>query len=173
MHLSSVPFDQITKDDVSTPIPCTHTSLPLDGMARNALFISMDMQDHAIYQVWSHFYPTSLYLMRRRKSIWSLLEWNPGPLASQLTALTSRPCLLGHNDGWINQADHFQRGWTLPFKPTSRFSEFRNNFGCKNDDYFLALSLTDAYEYVEELMIINQAGKLTNMREICIFVMSA
>ena len=146
-------------------------------MARlGIILVYMDMQDNKIYCFWSHFYPTSLYLMRRRNTIWSLLELNPGPLASQLTALTSRPCLLGHNDGWINQADHFQRGWTLPFKPTSRFSEFRNNselFGCKNDDYFLALSLTDAYEYVVELMIINQAGKLTNMRELCIVVMCA
>ena len=55
MHLSSVPFEQITKDDFLAPIPCTHTSLPLDGMAKNDPFISMDMQDHAIYGVWIHF----------------------------------------------------------------------------------------------------------------------
>ena len=30
----------------------------------------------------------------RRKTIWSKLESNPGPLASQVTTLTARPCLL-------------------------------------------------------------------------------
>ena len=54
----------------------------------------MDTQDHAIYHVWIHFIPTSLYPMRR-KNIWSELESNPGPLASQATALTTRPWLLG------------------------------------------------------------------------------
>ena len=76
-----------------TPIPCTYTSLPLDGMARN-FFFYMDTQDHAIYHVWIHFIPTSLY-PRREKTIWSELESNPGPLASQATALTTRPWLLG------------------------------------------------------------------------------
>ena len=42
----------------------------------------MDPQDHAIYSVWIHFIPTSLY-PRREKTIWSELESKPGPLASQ------------------------------------------------------------------------------------------
>ena len=57
------------------------------------IFIYMDTQDHAIYHVWIHFIPTSLY-PRRRKDIWSEQESNPGPLASQATALTTRPWLL-------------------------------------------------------------------------------
>ena len=80
-----------------TPIPCTYTSSLLDGMARNCYyyFIYMDSQDHAIYHVWIHFIPTALY-PRREKIIWSELESNPGPLASQATALTTRLLLLGH-----------------------------------------------------------------------------
>ena len=52
-----------------TPIPCTYTSLLLDGLARNYIilfFICMDMQDHAIYHTWIHFIPTSLYLRREK-----------------------------------------------------------------------------------------------------------
>ena len=41
----------------------------------------MDTQGHAIYHVWIHFIPTSLY-PRRNKNIWSELELNPGSLAS-------------------------------------------------------------------------------------------
>ena len=76
-----------------TPIPRTFTSSPLDGMAKNQFFY-MDTQDHAIYHVWIHFIPTSLY-PRREKTIWSELQSNPGPLDSQATALTTRPWLLG------------------------------------------------------------------------------
>ena len=46
----------------------------------------MDTQDNAIYHDWIHFIPTSLHL-RREKTIWSELESNPGPLASQVTAM--------------------------------------------------------------------------------------
>ena len=74
-----------------TPIPCT--SLPLDGMAKNYLIFYMDTQEHAIYHVWFHFIPTSLY-PRREKNIWSELESYPDPLASQATTLTTRPWLL-------------------------------------------------------------------------------
>ena len=35
---------------------------------------------------------------RGEKTIWSELESNPGPLASQATALTTRPWLLGQKD---------------------------------------------------------------------------
>ena len=46
--------------DFFTPIPCTFTSLPLDGMARNDYFFNyLDTQEHTIYLVWIHFFPTS------------------------------------------------------------------------------------------------------------------
>ena len=73
---------------------------PLDGMARN-FFFYMYTQEHAIHHVWIHLIPTSLY-PRREKTIWSELELNPGPLASQATALTTRPWLLGQICLWIN-----------------------------------------------------------------------
>ena len=63
-------------------------------MAKNYSIFYMDTQDHAIHHVWFHFVPTSLY-SRREKTIWSELESNPGPLASQATAQTTRPWLLG------------------------------------------------------------------------------
>ena len=68
----------------------------------------MDTQDHAIYHVWIRFIPTSLY-PRRRKSIWSELELNPGPLASEATALTTRPWLLGQVWEW-----YFAHDWPSP-----------------------------------------------------------
>ena len=36
------------------------------------------------------------YTRGEKKNIWSEKELNPGPLASQVTALTTRPWLLGH-----------------------------------------------------------------------------
>ena len=51
-----------------TPIPCTYTSSLLDGMAKNYFIFYMDTQDHAVYHVWIHFIPTSLY-PRREKTI--------------------------------------------------------------------------------------------------------
>ena len=47
------------------PIPCTYTSSPLDGMARNYNFY---LHGYAIFHVWIHFFPTFLY-PRRRKNI--------------------------------------------------------------------------------------------------------
>ena len=38
----------------------------------------------------------------KTKTIWSELESNPGPLAPQATALTTRPCLLGPQTGLVN-----------------------------------------------------------------------
>ena len=67
----------------------------------------MDTLDHATYHVWIHFIPTTLY-PRRDKTIWSELELNPGPHASQAIALTTRPWLLGLLRGgkvassWLN-----------------------------------------------------------------------
>ena len=54
-----------------TPIPCTNTSLLLDGWPGIIIitFIYMDTQDHAIYCVWIHFIPTSLYLRRGEKHL--------------------------------------------------------------------------------------------------------
>ena len=74
------------------PISCYYTNLPLDGAARNLLlflFIDMDTQDHTICHIWIKlfFLPP---MPEKRKTIWSELESNPGSLASQGTALTSR-----------------------------------------------------------------------------------
>ena len=53
----------------------------------------MDTQEHAICHVWIHLFPTSY--ARGEKPFGLELESNPGPLASQVTALTIRPCHLG------------------------------------------------------------------------------
>ena len=69
-------FSSISFHIFFTPIPCTDTSSPLDGMARNYIllfFIYMDTQDHTLYRVWIHFIPTSLYPMRE-KTVG--LSWN-------------------------------------------------------------------------------------------------
>ena len=49
----------------------------------------MDTQDDAIYRVWIHLF----FLPEKRKTIWSELQSNPGPLPSQATALTTRACI--------------------------------------------------------------------------------
>ena len=74
-----------------TPIPCSYTSSPLDGIT---FFIYMDTQDHAILSSLDPCFQPLMHL-ERWKTIWSELELNPGTLASQATALTTRPCLLG------------------------------------------------------------------------------
>ena len=56
-------------------------------------YFYMDTQDHAIYHVWIQLFPTSY--ARGEKPFGLELESNPGPLASQATALTTRPCHLG------------------------------------------------------------------------------
>ena len=63
------------------------------------LFIYMDLQDHAIYCVWIHLFFLPPMLEERRKTIWSVLESNLGPLASQATGLTSRPYLPQASEG--------------------------------------------------------------------------
>ena len=55
----------------------------------------MDTQDHAIYHVWIQIFPTSY--ARGEKQFGLELESNPGPLASQATALTTRTLLLGQS----------------------------------------------------------------------------
>ena len=57
-------------------------------------FIYTDTQDHAIYHVLIHLFFLPPMPEERRKTMWSELESNPGPLASQATTLTTRPCLL-------------------------------------------------------------------------------
>ena len=52
----------------------------------------MDMQEHTICCVWIHFIPS--YARGEKKNIWAELESNPVPLATQVTALTTRPWLL-------------------------------------------------------------------------------
>ena len=76
------------------PKPCTYTSSPLDGMAKNYFIFYMDTQDHAMVMSGSILFlpPT---LKKRQNTIWSKLESNPGPLASQAITLTTRPWLLG------------------------------------------------------------------------------
>ena len=59
----------------------------------------MDTQEHAICHVWIHLFPTSY--TRGEKPFGLELESNPGPLASQATALTTRPCHLGQVLNWV------------------------------------------------------------------------
>ena len=69
-----------------------HRSLPLD--ARNYLlstWICKIMQFIMSGSIFSYLFLPE----ERRKTIWSELELNPGPLASRATARTTRPCLLG------------------------------------------------------------------------------
>ena len=80
-----------------TPIPCTYTSLPLNGMARNYYYFLSTWICKMIQFVASgsiFFLPP--YTWGEKKNIWSELELTPGPNASQATALTTRPWLLGH-----------------------------------------------------------------------------
>ena len=55
-------------------------------------YFYMDTQAHAIYHVWIQLFPTSY--ARVKKPFGLELESNPGALASQATALTTRPCHL-------------------------------------------------------------------------------
>ena len=52
----------------------------------------MDTQDRENHHVWIQLFPTSY---ARGEKLGLELESNPGPLASQATALTTRPCHLG------------------------------------------------------------------------------
>ena len=60
--------------------------MPLDGAVRNYL---------SFYLHGYLYFVLPAMPEERRKTIWSELESNPGPLASQATALTIRPCLRG------------------------------------------------------------------------------
>ena len=50
----------------------------------------VDTQDHVIYHVWIHLFPTSYYA-REEKPFGLEVESNPGPLASQAITLTTKP----------------------------------------------------------------------------------
>ena len=97
------------------------------------IFFYMATQDHAIYHVWIHFIPTSLYL-RGEKTIWSELESNPDPLASQATTLTTRPRLLGQIKfklmiGMNLNQSNFKRRRRFWFSRVStKFGRFRFRF---------------------------------------------
>ena len=57
------------------PIPCSYTSLQLDGAARNYLcLIYMDTQDHVLHCVWIHLFSYLLRLRREEKQFG--LSWN-------------------------------------------------------------------------------------------------
>ena len=57
-------------------------------------FNYLESQGHAICCVWVHLFFLPLTPKERRKTIWSELESNQSPPASQATALTTRPCLI-------------------------------------------------------------------------------
>ena len=77
-----------------TPIPRAYTSSPPDDVARNFLF-SFYIHGYARSHNFSSLDPFFQPLMPlERKTLRSELESNPGPLASQATTLTTRPCLL-------------------------------------------------------------------------------
>ena len=81
-------------DGFFTSIACTCTSLQQIGMARN--FLSTWICKIKQFLFLDPFY-SYLLTPEERKTIWSELESNPGPFASQATALTTRPWLLGQN----------------------------------------------------------------------------
>ena len=79
----------------STQIPCTYTSSPLNGMGRNYYFLSTWLRKSTQFVVSVSITFIPPYTRVEKKNIWSELELNPGPLAPQATALTTRPWLLG------------------------------------------------------------------------------
>ena len=80
------------------PIPCSYTC----GAARNyfSSFLSARICKIMQFILYGSIY-CSYILCPRRKTIWSELESNQGPLASQVTALTTRPCLVGQAFDYI------------------------------------------------------------------------
>ena len=77
-------------------LPCLALTLVRREMAWLGIvfFIYLESQGHAICCVWVHLFFLPLTPKERRKTIWSELESNQSPPASQATALTTRPCLL-------------------------------------------------------------------------------
>ena len=66
---------------------------PLDH-GSSGIFIYMELQHNAIFSVWNHFYPVCSYDWGEENK-WKELGSNPRPFATQATALTTRPWLLG------------------------------------------------------------------------------
>ena len=75
------------------PYLCTCTSLQLDDMAR--IFFSTLTHKCTQFVMSGSILFLPPYTRGEKKNIWPELELNPGPLASQATALTTRPLLLG------------------------------------------------------------------------------
>ena len=102
-----------------TPIHCTYTNSQLDGMARNYLlfFIYMDTQDHAIYRVWIHVNPTSVY-PRREKTLGLSWNWTQVLLLHKQLLRTTRPWLLGRgSSGSLIGIHRLWRTWVcIPSK---------------------------------------------------------
>ena len=75
-----------------TPTPCTYITLPLDGRAKNHIIIFY-LHGYARSRNLSCLDPFLFLppIPEGRKNIWSELESNPGPHASQATTLTTRP----------------------------------------------------------------------------------
>ena len=74
--------------------PCTYTSLPLNGMARNVFFYLHGYARSRNLLCLDPFY-SYLLIPEKRKTIWSELELNPGPFASPEAAQTTRPRFFG------------------------------------------------------------------------------
>ena len=88
-------FISISIPIIFTPIPCTCTSLRLYGVAMNYDFYFY-LHGYAGSCNLSCLDPffSCLLTSEEKKNIWFELELNPGPLASQATALTTSPWLL-------------------------------------------------------------------------------
>ena len=71
---------------------------------------------------------------RGEKTFWSELELNPGPLASQATALTTRPWLLGRIDTKISSTRSHKGTLNIalfPHSPSHTLSSnFRHSINC-------------------------------------------
>ena len=78
-----------------TPIPCTYTCSPLDGMARNYFYYYLHGYARSCNFLCLDPFCSYLLIPEEKENIWSELESDPCPFASQATALTTRPWLLG------------------------------------------------------------------------------
>ena len=83
-----------------TPIPRSYTSSPLGGVARNyfSYYYLPGCARSTQFIVSGSIYSYRLCPRREEKTTWSELDSNPVDNFSypQATALTTRPCLLGH-----------------------------------------------------------------------------
>ena len=97
--LISMPGVRFTCKVFFPPIPCTYTSWPLDGVARNHIscVIYLDTQESCNLLCPNAFIPTSCARGEKKKHLVSA-GIKPRSLCfnySQATVLTTRPCLLG------------------------------------------------------------------------------